>query len=366
MGLPGFYKILKHKNVNYEPKNMKVKGFSAIDTMVYLRCAKCYAYGSKNKYKFIDYFIRMIINFLMSENFPIFVFDGKRSHLKGGELNMRSNILNKNKLKLDETKKNILNFKIKRSKMFNKLPKFFKKRIKHNICMYSNDYFFGYNNYVKKKKEFIRRDKNLSVNPTKEDIKNLKYVIKNLGFPLYTIDNYEAESFCGFLSRNKYVDYVFTNDSDIILSATNFIKNYKNSLKTYDVYFKNEILEKMKFNEEELFIFALMIGTDFNKKFKLGMGHVRCRNFILQNKDKIKIIIEKRYGIEKINKIKNYILYNFPNINLSRLKKLKEIKNFKSLIKNIYNKENFNKVLSLLNKTILIKKLEKMIINLSK
>jgi hypothetical protein len=122
----------------------------------------------------------------------------------------------------------------------------------------------------------------------------------------------------------------------------------------------------MKFNEEELFIFALMIGTDFNKKFKLGMGHVRCRNFILQNKDKIKIIIEKRYGIEKINKIKNYILYNFPNINLSRLKKLKEIKNFKSLIKNIYNKENFNKVLSLLNKTILIKKLEKMIINLSK
>jgi 5'-3' exonuclease len=354
MGIKDFFKALKRYGYKREyiifKKDFKNKVIT-IDGDILFRPAKSWSfeYRKKNKYIFLIYFIRMIMRFIKNNSFPIFVFDGQTGQLKNDENKKRKKERKKyiDKLQIYEKRKEI--FKKRRMKTFILFPKIFTKKIKHRICLFSKSYHENYKKYQANKSIWNSLYKqHIWVHPTPDEKKLLIQILKNLNIPVYVIDNYEAETFCGFLNRNKIADYIISQDTDCILSGKNHVKKYNNTHSKFEIVRKNNVLKILNFNEEELFNYCMLLGSDFTKRIK-GWGIVKNYNTIKKCKDNGTKIVYNKYGMEIIKEIKGYITHEFHiNNELREIKEIKE-KNFDLLIKKIKINVELKKINFLLN-----------------
>jgi 5'-3' exonuclease len=103
-----------------------------------------------------------------------------------------------------------------------------------------------------------------------------------LGVPIISSDG-EAEALCVKLAKEKYVDYVFTEDSDAFPYATSMLSETNNNAKDIKIlkkgsqynkfyeYSTNEVLKLFKFTNDQFLDFCILSGCDYSSTIpKIG------------------------------------------------------------------------------------------------
>jgi 5'-3' exonuclease len=267
MGVKNLSQFLKkykvHETLNIEElKYTKI----AIDTPLYLYKFKCQTYD------WLQCFVNFITFLRTWDIHPIFIFEGKSPP---PEKHTTQNYRREQKQKIMEKTDIIeqdLNIYIKTGEsspflldVSNKLEN---KRNK-SLLVKSNQYIND-----KAIKTLIDRRRMYEVVITQEDLSNLKELLSSMGISY--IQSYgEAETDCIALFYTGLVDYILSEDTDVLVYTT---KNLKviTTINTTDLTFtqisKDKMLQILNLSEHSFRDFCIMCGTDYNKNiFRIGV-----------------------------------------------------------------------------------------------
>lgn len=226
MGIKKLSKYIKLDNISYEIqlKDLQYKKI-AIDISVLLYQIIIAIRNSgddlRNKKGDITSHILGLFNktiWLISNNIiPIFIFDGKPPPFKEDTIKNRKNIRNKALEKL----KNCTNEQ---------------DRIK-----------------------YFKRTTNI----TTKQIQESKELLDLMGIPYLQADG-EADILCAKLSEENFVDFVFTEDMDILtFGASKIVKNLFNK-KPIEVIEKLKVLKHYDLTHKQFIIFCIILGCDYH------------------------------------------------------------------------------------------------------
>jgi len=169
-----------------------------------------------------------------------------------------------------------------------------------------------------------------SSNITKKDIQNCKKLLDLMGIP-YVDSPSEADAQLGYLYKNGIIDYVITEDSDIIIYGANkIIRNFKSSALTCDLLNMDIFYEKTNITQKNLAQIAIILGCDYYPGIK-GVGQKRIIKMIEDNN----INIDNECDKELIDKIIKFYLEPIGvKLKESELKKKSNIINLVEFLKN--------------------------------
>ena len=192
---------------------------------------------------------------------PIFIFDGKPPDFKNNTINNRKKIRSNAEEKYKETKDE-------------------KERIK----------------YFKR-----------STHITSEQIEQSKELLDLMGVPYLQADG-EADILCAKLSEEGYVDYVYTEDMDILtFGASKIIKNlFTKGSKNIYVIDKLAILKKFDLTYNQFVIFCIFLGCDYHS-LKCTLDKTKILNIVKSYEFFSDFTFDnKKLDSEKIKNIFNY------------------------------------------------------------
>ena len=262
-GLNTFIKKICPECVTYNDIS-KYKGkIFAIDTSILLYKFRYMAHLNETLY--ITIFMNRIYYYLSNNIIPVFVFDGVPPVEKKETLKKRSNIKEKIKTKIDLLSNIELDDENKQ-KEINKLT---------NQLVYVNKYH----------------------------ILECKKLLTLLGIPFLNAPD-EAEKYCVFLYKKKLVDYVVTDDTDVLtFSGNNILKtNIKNNIQEVNL---NILLNKLNYSNDKFVDFCILSGCDY-LPFIPGLGINTVYN-----------LFKKYNNIDDIIKLEKYnfpINYDYKNV----------------------------------------------------
>ena len=122
----------------------------------------------------------------------------------------------------------------------------------------------------KLKSELYKLD-NKIISVTKEDILQVKYLFDLLNIKYIQAEG-EADLLCSKLCSTDIVDFVISEDMDLLTSGTKLLLRdfniYNNRATLYDL---NEILSKLELSYEKWVELCIMLGCDYLKR-PMGMG----------------------------------------------------------------------------------------------
>lgn len=235
--LEEIYKELDKKEpirYNIPVKSLENKSV-AIDASLWMYQGKCAILGTsggiQNKegtdISVIVAILNRILYLLKSGIKPIFIFDGKPPQFKTKILKQRKDNKDKAKEKLkNENYSSIIE----------------KNKLQQRVC-----------------------------NLTKSDISLFKELLSLLGIP-YINSPGEADSQCAFLFKNKIVNFIISDDSDIMVFGGNkIIKEFKSSAKTVEVFDLDVFYKNTGFQQNDIIDIALLLGCDYYEGVK-GIG----------------------------------------------------------------------------------------------
>jgi len=255
----------------------------AIDTMLYM-----YKYKSVMGDAWLMGFINMIKLLKKNNIHLIFVLDGKAPEQKKQEQNSRIESKEKTKRKIAQLEEDVKAYK-ESGFISDKLLLFVSESDKtvnlHDV----------YNEIKKKKKQVSSININdINVFTELLDTMNIQHITASC----------EGEKLCCKLCKDKIVDAVLSDDSDVIAYGSP-ISLQKLDNKT-GICFKVEIdslLNKLSLNYSEFLDFCIMCGTDYNKNipgigsmtsYNLITKHRRIENIKLDNKDILNVNIVRK------------------------------------------------------------------------
>lgn len=176
---------------------------------------------------------------------------------------------------------------------------------------------------------------------TPKIVKESKELLKALGLPIIQAVS-EAEAQCAFMAEKKDVWATVSQDADALLYSTprlirNLTVSQRRRLPT-GTYIKNnpelielkQVLKKLKINQDQLMIIAILTGTDYNPGGVFRIGQKTALKLVKQYKSFDKLFKEvapnfnwkKVYAIFKSMPImKNYQL-KWKEINSEKVKKI--------------------------------------------
>ena len=261
----------------------------AIDASILLYKFRYMSHLNENSY--ITGLINRIHYYLQHNIIPVFVFDGKPPDEKRETLKKRANIKNKIKIKIE------------------------------SLNEYDN------------KQEILKLNNQL-IYVNKYHILECQKLLDILGIPYITAPD-EAEKFCVYLYNKQLVDYIVTDDTDVLtFGGYKIIKtNIKNNICEADL---NILLNKLNYSNKKFIDFCILSGCDYLPFIpNLAINTVYS---LFKKYDKIEDII-------KLNK------YFFPdNYNYEMVRDIFTKFNYEMDISNFYlNKPNINELISFLN-----------------
>ena len=197
---------------------------------------------------------------------PIHVIDGKPSHLKMKILNDRSKIKKEAISKLITIETDNLNREVPLTELEQSTIE--EERIK----------------LLKK-----------TVSVSKNDIKEIIEIIELLGVPCILAPE-EADSQCAYLSRNNLVDFVASEDMDLLTFGTKtVIKNFLK--KDMQIITLDDILSEGNITMDEFIDLCILLGCDYTDTIE-GIGQKKAWELIIKYKS-IEQIIEKEKKIKE-------------------------------------------------------------------
>jgi 5'-3' exonuclease len=134
--------------------------------------------------------------------------------------------------------------------------------------------------------------------PQEEEIRNLIILLETLvDCEVYIADG-EAENLCCYFLKTGKVDYVLSEDSDVLLYGANkFLMKFNG--KTCKIFNLDEILSFHKLTFEELFCLCLLLGTDYDSGLE-GFGYKKGYNLIKKEGENIKYKIQNYDRLREI------------------------------------------------------------------
>jgi flap endonuclease-1 len=108
------------------------------------------------------------------------------------------------------------------------------------------------------------------------DIDNVKYLLDLMGIRWTTAPpNIEAEQVCAELCKKEY-DYVLSSDTDALVYGAPCVimRKIHTKNKMMVVYELNKLLEEAAITHDELIKISVVLGTDFNRGGRRGIGPV--------------------------------------------------------------------------------------------
>jgi len=254
----------------------------AIDTYVYLYK---FLYGKNNHINGLFFMINKLKKFNIT---PIFIFDGKPPEEKNETLQMRREIKNKLKSRVDNLK-----VKIKETndpdllKQLNLQIEKIEKRI-----IYIN-------------KDIIDKSKKLL------DLMGIMYINANC----------EAEHYCSKLCKLGLVDGVISEDMDTVACGSKLVlRNYSNRSDSIECIYTQKIISDLNINYRSFVDLCILLGTDYNSRpNKLSI--IEIINMIKTHK-RIEVLKDKNMlnnWVCNLEDIRNLIYLNNVIINKNEL-----------------------------------------------
>jgi len=335
MGIKGLKKIIK-KNAPGSISEINIKSLKGsticIDSSILLYKYR-YTYTTDNFH--ILGFINKIVELLTYRIVPVFVFDGKPP----------------------DAKKEVL---LKRMETRNKLKERIEK-LKEDLNGYGDEFIDSdsdsdsleeINKLKTMNKELQQLEKNsLTVNKKHSD--EVIEMLKSIGIPFLVADG-EAEEYCAFLQKNKYTDYILSEDTDsLTFGGDSILFNVPKSKNNFYLCKLNSVLNEMQINHAQFIDFCILCGCDYTCTIP-KIGPVTALN-----------IIKTHGSIEAF--ISNNVRYTVPeNFNYVLARELFNKNNSFSKINHIISFGSFNKTLfrELLLKNEINSNFENKIINL--
>ena len=338
MGIKNLTKLINDQTPNaIEELNIKqLKGKRiAIDTSIILyqyvtaiRSSGSDLMNTENKStSHIMGILTKTLNYLKADIIPIHIFDGEPSELKLNILKDRSKIKKNAISKILEVDEQIANKKITIEEQ----------------------------NKLEQKKITLLKQ---SVSINKREIGEAYEIVKLLGVPAFYAKE-EADSQCAYLSINNLVDFVATEDMDLLTFGTNkIIKNFmKNNMHIIDL---NTILTDGDITMNEFIDICILLGCDYTdtisgigykKAFSLIKKYSTIETLIATDKniinhkyilpDNFKYVESREYFL---NPRYNQIDQNELNLSVPRLNELKQL----LVNKYSFNEDNIEKMLKFL------------------
>ena len=237
-----------------------------------------------NNDNIIEYFIKQINIFFKNNILPVYIFDG-------------NNIIEKYKI--------INKRKEKKIKIKNRIQRL--KELKNQF----NE------NYQKIIDDKIHKLQKNLIYISDDDIIKLKELFNIAKIPYIYFENYEADLILSQLSKKKIVDYVLSDDFDILVyGSINLLKNFSFTFETVQYYNLENILKNLKYTHEQFLTLGCLFGSDYSNKL-IGYSY-----------DNI---------VDLVNKYKN--ITNISNfINLKDKKSINNLYEIKNAI-NIFSKK---------------------------
>ena len=249
----------------------------AIDVSIFL-----YKFKYKGN-KLIPKFFEQINRLRINDIIPIYIFDGVPPEQKSDVINNRKNKLIYKKNKIDELKK-----ELEETEDQTKI-----NEIKSKI--YSLD------------------TKIISI--TKDDIYQVKYLFDILNIK-YIQANGEADLLCSNLCKNNIVEFVISEDMDLLTSGTKLlVRDFNINNNKITLYNLKTILTKLELSYEKWVELCIMFGCDYLKRIngigpKKSLKYIRnCDNIneILNNLKSNNICVNEKY-LEDFNCSKNIFM----------------------------------------------------------
>ena len=123
---------------------------------------------------------------------------------------------------------------------------------------------------------------NKIINITKEDISNVKYMLELMNIK-YLVAEGEADLLCSKLCQKGIVDFVISEDMDLLTSGTSLLVRdfniYNNNATLYDL---NKILKKLDISYDMWINMCILFGCDYLKRIN-GIGPKKSFKYIKQN-----------------------------------------------------------------------------------
>ena len=327
MGIKNINKLLKSK-CNRGIRNISMeklrKTYIGIDTSIFL-----YKYTYMGN--MLECFLKQINHLLSYEITPIYFFDGKPSEEKKKLIEKRDSDYKKKKEKIQK----IIEEKEELEKIENPTDDILLK--------------------IKLKEIEITKKKRSTIRINKNELGELKKILKNLGIYYYEC-NGEADIYMKSFSQKKLLDYVITEDMDFLThGCENILYNYNYTFNKLKLYNLNQILNDLGMSYKSFVDFCIMLGCDYSCKipgFGPKTGYKLIKEYKsyneLKEKGKIKIPEKFKYidslkmfieGPEILIKYKKELKLKKENINLKELEEMNL--NIRIIKKNIQKIQKF-------------------------
>ena len=276
MGIKNLNKLLKSK-CNQGIRNISIeklrKKYIGIDTSIYL-----YKYTYMGN--MLECFLKQINHLLSYEITPIYFFDGKPSEEKKKLIEKRNSQYKKSLDKIEEMNKELKELE--------------------EIENPTNEIL----EQILLKEEQIRKKNRSTIRINKNELGELKKILKNLGIYYYEC-NGEADIYMKSFSQKKLLDYVITEDLDFLThGCENILYNYNYNSEKLKLYNLNQILNDLGMNYKSFVDFCIMLGCDYSCKIpgfgpKTGYKLIKEYKSYFELKDKKEIKIPENFQYQE-------------------------------------------------------------------
>ena len=211
---------------------------------------------------------------------PIFIFDGKASHLKQNVLDNRKTV----KTTANKEIKQVLQKLKKVQDMLEPIPET-EEAIKEQLENIKE---------AKILEETLIKLKKRTVSVTFKQMEECKEILKLLGIPMIQSAE-EADSQCAWLVKKGIADYVASEDMDILTFGTNKLIR-KLSAKDYVVEYDLKILLKeLGLSQEQFIDLCILLGCDYTPTIN-KVGPKRAYELIKQYKSIDNMILDADFS----------------------------------------------------------------------
>jgi len=339
MGIKGLKKIIK-ANAPGSISEIDIKSLRGsticIDSSILLYKFR-YRYSSDNFH--VLGFLNKVVELLSYRIVPVFVFDGKPPDAKRETLLKRVDNRTKLKERIEKLKETIGNFQ----------PEYIDT---DSDCEEAHDP----KELLELSKELGKLEKNV-LTVTKKHSQEVMELLKSIGIPFLLADG-EAEEYCAFLQKNKYVDYILTEDTDSLTfgSKSVLFGNPKNKTKFY-LCTLDTVLNEMNITFNQFVDFCILCGCDYTctipkigpvTALKLIKTHGNIESVISQNNGRYSIPENFNYSLsrELFNQNSSFERLNDPELYFTSF----DNESFNSVIVKFNINSSFkNKIINLIN-----------------
>jgi len=303
MGINGFFPQCK-KLCGFNKKDCKSLGFEDLrgSRIVFDGNGQAFIYKNRSLHAdvpLVSMYYLSICKMYEYNILPIIIFDGERNELKATESADRKKTQNKSKERYLESKRKY-------------------EKYQQDVIDFGDDVTtkFAYETAnAPIREEYIKRKRNNDTYPRKEDYDKIKELLRLMRVPFFVCNKHEAELLCVKLEQHHLVDYVCSEDTDVLMNGVNLLMGHISHTHAYTRYIhKPDLTKSLGFKSNEQFMHHfLMYKTDVMPKINIRF-YKDIYKTAMTDPDYGKQKLIDCHGIEKYKRVYRYFNPQFEDV----------------------------------------------------